>query len=120
MKLTKNIITSIMAHENYGVSYEPIIDLGSMQIIGYEALGRFRYNGKRISPDAFFKSLHADLELFFYVESIIKSFQIQNRPKDKKLYINIDPDVAIESNHIVYWVKLFSLNKDFIDKLKKG
>jgi len=112
MELTKSIITSIMAHQDYGVSYEPIVETQSMQIIGYEALSRFQYQGEQIPPDHFFKSLHNDIELFFYIESIIKTFQIQNRPKNSRLFINLDPDVAIESEHIVYWVKLFSQHED--------
>lgn len=103
-----------MANEDYGVSYEPIIKLTTMQTVAYEALSRFKYDGKDIKPDAFFKSLHKDLELFFYVESILKTFQLKNRPKNKKLFINLDPDVAIEPSHVVYWINFFTLHDDIV------
>ncbi len=45
INLTKNIITSIMAEKNYGVCYEPIIKLSNMDVVGYEALSRFKYQG---------------------------------------------------------------------------
>lgn len=114
MKLTKKIIKSIIDNEDYGVSYEPIIDIKNMNIIGYEALSRFKYQGETIAPNIFFKSLHENLELFFDVESIIKKYQIQNRPKDKKLFMNLDPDVAIKSEHIMHWIKFFSSNTDIV------
>ncbi|MEA2100496.1 MAG: EAL domain-containing protein, partial [Campylobacterota bacterium] len=114
MKLTKNIITSIMANEDYGVCYEPIVDVKSMQTVAYEALSRFKNGNKNIAPNIFFKSLHEDLELFFYMESIIKKFQIDNRPKDKKLFLNLDPDIAIKQTHVFHWIDLFSLDEDIV------
>ena len=114
MKLTKNIITSIMAHKDYSVCYEPIVELATMDIVGYEALSRFQYNAKPVTPDAFFKTIHQDLELFFYVESILKIHQVKNRPVGKKLFLNLDPDVAIVPNHIIYWVNFFSDKEDLV------
>ncbi len=117
MKLTTNIIATIMANEGYGVSYEPIIEIKTMKIIAYEALSRFSHQGEIIPPSIFFKHLHEDLELFFYVESIIKNFQIVNRPLNKELFLNIDPDVAIDPNHVVHWVTLFSKNKNIVAEI---
>ncbi|MBL1244532.1 MAG: EAL domain-containing protein [Sulfurimonas sp.] len=114
MKLTKKIIKSIMDNEDYGVSYEPIVDIKNMNIIGYEALSRFKYEGKAIAPDIFFKSLHKNLELFFDVESVIKTYQIKNRPKGKKLFINLDPDVATKPKHIMHWIKLFNSTTNIV------
>ena len=37
---------------------------------------------------------------------------MDNRPNNKKLFLNIDPDVAITSNHVSYWIKCFSLNQN--------
>ncbi len=107
MNLNNNIVTTIMAKEDYGVCYEPIICLENMEIIGYEALSRFKYRKKSISPAVFFKSIHNDIELFFYIETILKKFQLKNRPKNKKLFLNLDPDIAVDPDHIAFWVKLF-------------
>jgi len=114
MNLTNNDITSIMANENFGVCYEPIICLKDMKTVGYEALSRFRSRGKLISPAEFFKSIHDDIELFFYIETILKEFQLKNRPKGKKLFLNLDPDIAIDPNHIAFWVKLFNVQKEIV------
>jgi len=85
-----------------------------MKTIGYEALSRFRCRGKLISPADFFRSIHQDIELFFYIETILKKFQLDNRPSDKKLFLNLDPDIAIDSNHISFWVKLFNQHKKIV------
>jgi EAL domain-containing protein (putative c-di-GMP-specific phosphodiesterase class I) len=106
-KVNINKITSIMGNNDYGVCYEPIVDLKTMEIVGYEGLSRFRIGKELISPMNFFKSLHDNIELFFYVETIVKKFQLQNRPKGKKLFLNLDPDIAIDPTHISFWVKLF-------------
>ncbi len=110
--LTINDVTSIMASCNYGVCYEPIIDLNDMSIVAYEALSRFTYKGKNIKPDIFFKILHNDINLFFYIESVLKKFQLENRVIDKKLFINLDPDICIGEYQIEFWVELFQKHQD--------
>lgn len=114
MDLNNNIITTIMANGNYGVNYEPIICLKEMKTVAYEALSRFMCKGNMISPASFFKSIHDDIELFFYIETILKKFQLDNRPDDKKLFLNVDPDIAIDSNHIEFWVKLFNSHDNIL------
>ncbi|WP_294963998.1 EAL domain-containing protein [Sulfurimonas sp.] len=114
MNLNKNIITSIMSSENYGVCYEPVINLQDMNIVGYEALSRFKIGRKLISPADFFRTIHEDIELFFYIETILKKFQLDNRPSGRKLFLNLDPDIAIEPSHTSFWVKLFNKQKEII------
>ncbi|NOR57439.1 MAG: EAL domain-containing protein [Sulfurimonas sp.] len=114
MNLNKNIITSIMSSEDFGVCYEPIISIKDMKTIGYEALSRFKCRGRFISPADFFRSIHQDIELFFYIETILKKFQLDNRPSGKKLFLNLDPDIAIDPNHITFWVKLFNQHKEIV------
>ncbi|MDF1876489.1 EAL domain-containing protein [Sulfurimonas sp. SAG-AH-194-L11] len=110
----KDSISSIMANESFGVSYEPIIDLNSMEIFAYEALSRFKHGSIVVSPYEFFKSVHQDIELFFYIESILKRFQLHNRPPDKKLFLNLDPDVAISDNHVAFWIDFFQDTKEVV------
>lgn len=114
MNINSNTITTIMSRGTYGVCYEPIIRLDDMKILGYEALSRFKFAKEVISPADFFKSAHENIELFFYVETVLKKFQLQNRPKNKKLFLNLDPDVAIDANHTSFWVKLFNDKKDIV------
>lgn len=108
MKLNNTIVTSIIANDDYGVCYEPIVSLKSMQIEAYEALSRFKYKGKNIPPDIFFRSIHNDLDLFFQIETVLKKFQLANRPDNKKLTLNLDPDITKNLDHISFWVKLFN------------
>ena len=114
MQLTKDIIISIIDNEDYGVCYEPIINVKNMEVFGYEASSRFTYEKKDIEADIFFRTVHEDLELFFDIESIIKSFQITHRPKDEKLFIKLDPDIAIKQTHMSHWIDLFSLNNNIV------
>ncbi|MBL1244013.1 MAG: EAL domain-containing protein [Sulfurimonas sp.] len=110
----KDAVSSIMANESYGVSYEPIIDLTSMEIFAYEALSRFKHGSIVVSPYEFFKNAHQDIELFFYIETILKKFQLNNKPSEKKLFLNLDPDVAISDNHVAFWIDFFQDTKDVV------
>ncbi|MFT5661830.1 MAG: EAL domain-containing protein (putative c-di-GMP-specific phosphodiesterase class I) [Sulfurimonas sp.] len=110
--LSINDVSSIMASGNYGVSYEPIIDIKNMNIVAYEALSRFMYKDKNVTPDIFFKTIHENMNLFFYVESVLKKFQLKHRVIDKKLFINLDPDICIHENQIEFWVGLFQKHED--------
>lgn len=99
-------VSSIMASENYGVCYEPIIDIHTLKTVAYEALSRFKHKGKLVSPELFFKTIHDDINLFFYIESVLKKFQLKHRLKDTKLFVNLDPDVCISEKQIEFWVEL--------------
>jgi len=114
MSLNNDDIVSIMAQGSYGVCYEPIIEIKSMSIIGYEALSRFRYKGELISPDVFFRTIHSNKELFFYVESILKKFQLKYRVQDRTLFLNLDPDVSINETEVEFWVELLGSYKDIV------
>ncbi|WP_418640582.1 EAL domain-containing protein [Sulfurimonas sp. ST-27] len=103
----KEYIGSIIANEGYGVCYEPIIELKNMEIFAYEALSRFKYGNTIISPYEFFKSIHQNIELFFYVETVLKKFQLHHQPPGKKLFLNLDPDVAISDHHVAFWIDFF-------------
>lgn len=114
MELTKKSIVNIMATGTYGVCYEPIISVNNMEIIGYEALSRFKYKGDVVSPTDFFKTVHSDENIFFYVESILKEFQLKNRVPNKTLFLNLDPDVSVDEMQVEFWVELFQKQKDIV------
>ncbi|MEA1955491.1 MAG: EAL domain-containing protein [Campylobacterota bacterium] len=111
---SKSIVTSIVSNEDYGVCYEPVVSLKDMNIIGYEALSRFKYKSKLISPIEVFSCVHDDAELFFLLESIMKKFQIKNRPHDKTLFLNLDPDVTTDSKHMKFWINELKKQKNII------
>lgn len=112
--LTKSDITSIMVSGNYGVCYEPIVNREDRKIIGYEALSRFKYKNELITPNSFFKIAHDDVDFFFYIESVLKQFQLRNRIKDKKLFLNLDPDICIQESQIEFWVEQFTSYEDIV------
>lgn len=114
MNLSSSDIVSIMANGSYGVCYEPIVELSSMKIVGYEALSRFKYKGESISPDTFFKIAHDDDNLFFYIESTLKKFQLKHRVANKKLFLNLDPDVSKVEEQIEFWVDLFQSQENIV------
>jgi len=114
INLTKNDISLIMANSNYGVCYEPIIRIKDMEIIGYEALSRFKFNDALIPPNIIFKALHKDLEMFFHIEVIMKKFQLEHRPNNKTLFLNLDPDVALQSKQMNFWINLLKSQENIV------
>jgi len=114
LHLTKNDISIIMASSSYGVCYEPIVSVIDLKIIGYEALSRFKYKNTLIPPDKVFKLLHNDLEMFFFIESIMKKFQLKNRPDNKTLFLNLDPDVSLDDNQIDFWINLLKSQENIV------
>ncbi|MDQ7043547.1 MAG: EAL domain-containing protein, partial [Sulfurimonas sp.] len=114
MAFSKSEITSIMSCGSYGVSYEPIKETVSLETIGYEALSRFKLKEKMVSPDVFFKVVHEDIDLFFYIESTLKKFQLEHRVQDKKLFLNLDPDVSITETQIEFWVELLHNSSNIV------
>ncbi|WP_304545890.1 EAL domain-containing protein [Sulfurimonas microaerophilic] len=112
MKPNLTLPLSIILNESYGASYEPIIALDTMEVYGYEALSRFRHENKTIPPDQFFSAIHDDAETFFHFESILKRFQLDNRPQGYRLFLNLDPHVVLNNDHVEYWVRLFTTHAD--------
>jgi len=114
LDLTVSDISFIMGTQNYGVCYEPIKDAMDLKTIGYEALSRFKYKGYLIPPNRFFMALHNDEDFFFYTETVLKQFQIEQRIKDKLLFLNLDPDVSKKHEQIEFWAELLSNQKDIV------
>ena len=118
-ELTLSDVSSVIASGNYGVCYEPIIDLHTMEVFAYEALSRFRWKYNNITPDVFFKTIHQNIDLFFLVESLLKQFQLKHRINDKKLFLNLDPDTCVNERHVEFLVHLFKkheINSFFTSK----
>ncbi|MDH4944934.1 EAL domain-containing protein [Sulfurimonas sp. C5] len=112
MKLNLSVPLSIIVDETYGACYEPIVELQTMKVYGYEALSRFRHEDKYIPPNEFFNAIHDNSETFFHFESILKRFQLDNRPKGHRLFLNLDPHVVLENDHVEYWMRLFTTHKN--------
>jgi EAL domain-containing protein (putative c-di-GMP-specific phosphodiesterase class I) len=114
INFTKNDVSIIMANGDYGVCYEPIVAVDDKSTIGYEALSRFKLKNSIIPPNIFFKTLHQDLDMFFHMESIMKSFQLEHRLDNKTLFLNLDPDVSLKDSQIDFWINLLKHQKNIV------
>lgn len=94
-------------HYNCGVEYQPIINIKDNSIYGYEALARFKdKDGGMIPTEKIFHCPVSKNELFMY-ELLAKSTQLNHRPKNKKLFLNLSP-YGIQDVHCQdFWVNFF-------------
>jgi EAL domain-containing protein (putative c-di-GMP-specific phosphodiesterase class I) len=73
--------------------YEPIVELATGRVAGYEALARFvRPDGVAVSPGTLFALLHADPQLLLAAELAVKRHQLAHAPRGAELFVNLDPD----------------------------
>lgn len=84
--------------------YQPIITAHEEQVWGYEALTRFYVGNRSYAPDTVFRALHQERERFFELESRAKRFQLEHRPKNTRLFVNLDPDVCEQPHEVSHWV----------------
>jgi EAL domain-containing protein (putative c-di-GMP-specific phosphodiesterase class I) len=84
---------AILDAGSYWSEYEPIIELASGKVVGYEALARFeRPSGGSVSPGTFFSLIHGEPDLLFRAELALKKHQIRHAPPGAELFLNLDPD----------------------------
>ena len=103
-----SLVRDMIEQGRYGSAYEPIIDLATGEIFGFEALARFELFQEPIAPDTFFSALHTDPTLFFMLERRIKEFQLQHRPDEGVLFVNLDPDVCKLDYQVHSWCELLA------------
>jgi EAL domain-containing protein (putative c-di-GMP-specific phosphodiesterase class I) len=112
-------IYEVIARQRYGVEYQPIVDVKTNDIIGYEALARFYdASGKSISPLIVFEHLHSNLPVLQQVELELKRLQLEYAPSDFKLFINLDPHaVDVTSLKTQNLFKQFAMRGNIIVEL---
>ena len=101
----------LLESKSFWTEYEPIIDVQSGKIFGYEALARFVHLGQNLPPAPVFELAHHSAELFFQLEKALKLMQIAHRPKGGLLFVNIDPHNFLGREKNDFWVDLFSSTK---------
>lgn len=69
------------------IEYQPIVDLTTSRVVGYEALSRFASDG---SPDAWFAEAHA-VDLGTELEMLAVSRAIDDPPAEGYLSVNVSP-----------------------------
>lgn len=103
-------ILDIAIAGRFGVEYQPLVDVRSEAIVGYEALARFHCaNGSPVPPNLIFEALHVNPLLLLHVELETKRLQLAHAPEAPHLFINLDPDSfhAGEGIHANLFVDLF-------------
>lgn len=109
---TINNLKAIICTSKYVTKYEPIVDLKTLDIFGYEALSQFDIKDKTITTEDIFRELHHNNNLFFYLEQRNKKLQVNNFRKDKKLFLNFDADIFITEQQKRYWENFLKPIKD--------
>lgn len=109
-----NALAAISETGNFHTEYQPILSLDTGKIFAYEALARFYIEGERISPEFAFQELHNWPDLFFEFEKNLKRFQVANKPRGKKLFLNIDPHVCKDQTQASYWTEFLSNQKNVV------
>lgn len=72
----------------FGVQYEPIVEVATGRVHGYEALARFhRRDGVTVPPAVVFERLRSHPELHVRTELALKRLQIQHAP-GRRLFVN--------------------------------
>jgi len=91
--LTPATLLDLMAHQRYGVEFQPIVDTRSQDTFAYEALSRFHHPGGRpLRPDLVYAALHDNPLCLFQVEHRQKQLQLEAAPADYPLFVNLDQD----------------------------
>ncbi|MEA2110792.1 MAG: EAL domain-containing protein [Campylobacterota bacterium] len=112
--MINDTIVSIIANQTISTEYQPIISIDNRTIYAYEALARFQVDGVNIAPNEVFSLCHEDPDVLFLLESMVKQKQLLNRPKDAKLFINLDPDSFTKSHYKTFWVELLQEQSDIV------
>lgn len=103
----------LIQNAKYKTKYEPILDVISEEIYGYEALSKFEINDNIINTEDIFRKLHHNNKLFFELEKRNKELQIENYKENKKLFLNFDADIVHTNEQKAYW-------ETFLSKFKKN
>ncbi|WP_248342175.1 EAL domain-containing protein [Anaeromyxobacter paludicola] len=85
-------VAAAVREGRYGAEYQPIVSVGTGEVLGFEALSRFHAeDGAPISPAVAFAALHRQPALLFEIELEMKRFQLAHAPP-APLHLNLDPD----------------------------
>jgi EAL domain-containing protein (putative c-di-GMP-specific phosphodiesterase class I) len=108
----------VLNNGTIGVEYQPIVEIETFEIYGYESLARFYDSSNQaVPPDVVFASLHHFPELLFLQEFIHKQLQLAKAPLEKMCFINLDKDSFFAFQGQLSenpFLKLFSQYKNYI------
>jgi EAL domain-containing protein (putative c-di-GMP-specific phosphodiesterase class I) len=113
LPLTAKIVRALEANR-FACEYQPIVRADTEETWAYEALARFTFDGEIVPPNRVFSALQRDKTLFFMLESKVKTFQIQHRPRGVRLFLNLDPHVCEETYQIDHWLGSLSGHQQLV------
>lgn len=104
----------LITNADYKTKYEPIIDINTNEVYGYEALSKFEIDHSIITTEELFKKLHHNNKLFFELEKRNKELQVKNYEMDEKLFLNFDADIVKSEEQKEHWEKFLTKHKERI------
>lgn len=91
-------LITLLEYQDYGVEYQPIVQLSNQEIFAYEALSRFfDQQNKKIRPDVVYAALHQSPLSLFQVEYQQKKIQLDHAPRQLPTFVNLDQDSYFSS-----------------------
>jgi EAL domain-containing protein (putative c-di-GMP-specific phosphodiesterase class I) len=96
--------------------YQPIVELSTRSVYGYEALARFWVGEVFVAPNVVFGAISDDKELN-NLEIQIKLSQIKDRPIGKKLFLNIHPHLIQSKNGQSFWKDFFNHQENIVAEI---
>jgi EAL domain-containing protein (putative c-di-GMP-specific phosphodiesterase class I) len=90
-----------MENQRYGVEYQPIVCIKTLEIFAYECLSRFfDEDNSSIRPDLVYSSLHDSPLSLFQVEYQQKRLQLLHAPYKSDIFVNLDQDSYFSSGEL--------------------
>ncbi len=105
-------VNEILEQQLFWSEYEPVVDVKTNTIFGYEALARFHYKRRAYSPAPILEMAHHCQTLFYRLERALKIHQIKHRPSEGVLFVNIDPHNFNTKEKIDFWEDLFCQHEE--------
>ncbi|ABE48656.1 EAL domain-containing protein [Methylobacillus flagellatus] len=92
-EMAPNELLDVVMSRHFGTDYQPIVDVQSSEMLGYEARARFWARGGRpIDADKLRMSLRKNPLLLFHLELELKKQQIADFPGEGWLMLDLDMD----------------------------
>lgn len=108
----KDIVEHIFfLDKEFYTEYQPVVEVSSKKIVAYEALARFYRDGKSIPPNNIFNQIKDD-DLVFQLEKKIKKFQVDRKPLNSSLFLNLDPRCIKNDFQMQEWLNIFKSHDD--------
>lgn len=114
--ISSTALIALLEYQDYGVEYQPIVQLDNQEIFAFEALARFfDQQNQKIRPDIVYAALHQSPLSLFQVEYQQKKIQLDHAPRQWPTFVNLDQDSYFSSGDQQPnnpFIKLFREYKD--------